>query len=73
MLVPVSGIIQVGEQAHADRYMYLPQIGLYILVTWLVADTCILVASSARSSRHSNGLLNPPLDVSRLETNQLLA
>jgi tetratricopeptide (TPR) repeat protein len=39
MLVPVSGIIQVGEQAHADRYTYLPQIGLYILVTWLVADT----------------------------------
>ena len=39
MLVPVSGIIQVGEQAHADRYMYLPQIGLYILVTWFVADT----------------------------------
>lgn len=39
MVVPVSGIIQVGEQAHADRYMYLPQIGLYILVTWFVADT----------------------------------
>jgi tetratricopeptide (TPR) repeat protein len=39
MLLPVSGIIQVGEQAHADRYMYLPQIGLYILVTWFVADT----------------------------------
>jgi Flp pilus assembly protein TadD len=39
MLVPVSGIVQVGEQAHADRYMYLPQIGLYILVTWFVADT----------------------------------
>ena len=34
MVVPVSGIIQVGEQAHADRYMYLPQIGLYIIVTW---------------------------------------
>src|SRR5882724_2525775 len=39
MLVPVSGIVQVGEQAHADRYMYLPQIGLYILVTWFVANT----------------------------------
>ena len=38
MLVPVSGIIQVGEQAHADRYTYLPGIGLYILLTWLVAD-----------------------------------
>jgi protein O-mannosyl-transferase len=39
MLVPVSGMIQVGEQAHADRYTYLPQIGLYILATWFVADT----------------------------------
>lgn len=38
MLVPVSGIIQVGEQAHADRYTYLPQIGLYILATWFIAD-----------------------------------
>ena len=28
MLVPVIGLIQVGEQAHADRYTYLPQIGL---------------------------------------------
>ena len=39
MLVPVSGLIQVGEQAHADRYTYLPEIGLYILATWFVADT----------------------------------
>jgi hypothetical protein len=38
MLVSVSGIVQVGTQAHADRYTYLPQIGLYILVTWFVAD-----------------------------------
>ena len=57
MLVPVSGIIQVGEQAHADRYMYLPQIGLYILVTWFVADTVsswrhrrILLATAMASS-----------------------
>jgi tetratricopeptide (TPR) repeat protein len=38
MLVPVSGIVQVGEQARADRYTYLPQIGLYVLTTWFVAD-----------------------------------
>src|ERR1044071_7885194 len=41
MLVPVSGIVQVGTQAHADRYTYLPQIGLYILVTWFVADIAL--------------------------------
>jgi protein O-mannosyl-transferase len=38
MLVPVIGIVQVGWQARADRYTYLPQIGLYILITWGVAD-----------------------------------
>ena len=39
MLLPVIGVIQVGLQSHADRYTYLPQIGLYLLVTWAVADT----------------------------------
>jgi protein O-mannosyl-transferase len=38
MLLPVVGIIQVGRQAHADRYTYLPQIGIYVAVTWLVAE-----------------------------------
>jgi len=38
MLLPVIGIIQVGLQAHADRYTYLPHIGLYIALTWLIAD-----------------------------------
>jgi tetratricopeptide (TPR) repeat protein len=38
MLVPVIGIFQVGLQAHADRYTYLPHIGLYVLVTWTFAD-----------------------------------
>jgi protein O-mannosyl-transferase len=40
MLVPVIGIIQAGTQARADRYTYLPQIGLYVLLTWAVADLC---------------------------------
>ncbi len=38
MLLPVVGLVQVGDQAHADRYTYLPQIGLYVAVTWLVAE-----------------------------------
>jgi protein O-mannosyl-transferase len=38
MLLPVIGILQVGLQGHADRYTYLPQIGLYIALTWLIAD-----------------------------------
>jgi len=38
MLLPVVGVIQVGGQAHADRYTYLPQIGIYVALTWLVAE-----------------------------------
>ena len=38
MLLPVIGLIQVGSQAHADRYTYLPQIGLYLLVAWAITD-----------------------------------
>ena len=38
MLVPVIGLLQVGWQGHADRYTYLPQIGLYIAITWAVTD-----------------------------------
>lgn len=34
MLVPVIGFIQVGNQARADRYTYLPQIGLGLVITW---------------------------------------
>ena len=37
-LVPVIGIVQVGNQALAERYTYLPFIGLFIAVVWLVAD-----------------------------------
>ena len=38
MLVPAIGLIQSGLRARADRYTYLPQIGLYLLLTWAVAD-----------------------------------
>lgn len=37
-LLPVIGIIQVGLQAHADRYAYVPLIGVFFAVTWLIAD-----------------------------------
>ncbi|MBI3607391.1 MAG: tetratricopeptide repeat protein [Nitrospirae bacterium] len=33
-LVPVIGLVQVGEQAMADRYTYLPFIGLFIILAW---------------------------------------
>jgi Tfp pilus assembly protein PilF len=37
-LVPVIGIVQVGLQARADRYTYLPLIGLFIMVTWGISE-----------------------------------
>jgi len=40
MLVPAIGLIQSGWRAHADRYTYLSQIGLYFALTWAAADLC---------------------------------
>ena len=49
MIVPVIGLVQVGEQAHADRYTYLPQIGLYIMIAWTAGD--LLLESTERVHR----------------------
>ena len=38
MLVPVLGFVQVGLQGHADRYTYLPHIGILITLTWGIVD-----------------------------------
>jgi tetratricopeptide (TPR) repeat protein len=45
-MVPVIGIVQVGRQAMADRYVYIPFIGLFVIVVWLVADLFALVRVS---------------------------
>ncbi len=37
-LLPVLGLVQVGRQSMADRYTYVPMIGLFVLVTWGAAD-----------------------------------
>lgn len=37
-LVPVIGILQVGAQARADRYAYIPMIGLLVMAVWAAAD-----------------------------------
>jgi protein O-mannosyl-transferase len=46
MLVPAIGIVQVGTQAMADRFVYVPIIGLFIAGVWLVADI------AQRSAQH---------------------
>ncbi len=41
MMIPVIGIVQISlYAAHADRYTYLPQIGLYLLLTWTAGELC---------------------------------
>ena len=37
-LVPVIGIVQVGEQAMADRYAYIPLLGIFIIFAWGLPD-----------------------------------
>jgi protein O-mannosyl-transferase len=51
MLVPVIGLLQVGEQARADRYTYLPQIGLYVLIVWGIADLMVPIMTRNFGSR----------------------
>jgi tetratricopeptide (TPR) repeat protein len=40
MMIPVVGLVQISYYAHADRYTYLPQIGLYLSLAWAAADLC---------------------------------
>ena len=37
-MVPMIGLIQVGNQAMADRYAYLPLIGLFVMIVWAAAE-----------------------------------
>lgn len=49
MLFPVSGIIPIGAQAQADRYSYLPQIGLLLLGVWSARALLARLAEPARA------------------------
>jgi hypothetical protein len=43
-LLPVIGIVQVGRQAMADRYAYVPCIGLFIIIAWGLCDVVCSIA-----------------------------
>jgi protein O-mannosyl-transferase len=52
MLVPVIGIVQIGSQSMADRYAYIPLIGIFVAVVWGIfgaarSDTRRLAAFAA--------------------------
>ncbi len=72
MLLPVVGVIQVGGQAHADRYTYLPQIGIYVAADMagggvgreVAGGPCGLWGPDDRRARRADGL--------RLETDRVL-
>lgn len=49
-LVPMIGIVQVGEQAMADRYAYLPFIGLFCMIVWGISDGTDLNAAARKSA-----------------------
>jgi protein O-mannosyl-transferase len=64
MLVPVIGLVQVGSQAMADRYTYLPLVGIFVVLVWGSAD------AAARSRFASRAL--PAIGVVLLSTLLLL-
>jgi tetratricopeptide (TPR) repeat protein len=47
-LVPMIGLVQVGLQARADRYAYIPFVGLFLMVTWLIADWVKALKTSSK-------------------------
>jgi protein O-mannosyl-transferase len=55
-LVPVIGLVQVGGQAMADRYTYLPTIGLYVIGVWGVAAVASRVGH-VTAARVAGGLV----------------
>lgn len=50
-LVPVIGLVQVGWQAMADRYTYMPLVGLFIAITWGISESLGDWASRSGRSR----------------------
>jgi protein O-mannosyl-transferase len=50
-MVPMVGLVQVGNQAMADRYAYLPFVGLFVMVVWGVADVAARFAPEQDTAR----------------------
>src|SRR5438067_349071 len=56
-LVPVIGLVQVGDQALADRYTYVPLIGLFLMIAWSIAEVAARGPALARVSGALAGLV----------------
>jgi protein O-mannosyl-transferase len=55
ILVPVIGLVQAGSQAYADRYAYLPYIGLFIILAWGVPDLIANAGTARCAFRAASG------------------
>jgi tetratricopeptide (TPR) repeat protein len=56
-LVPVIGLVQAGNQAMADRYTYLPLVGLFVVAAWGLAGLAAGLAIPPRATAAAAGLL----------------
>jgi protein O-mannosyl-transferase len=54
-LIPVIGLVQVGRQSMADRYTYIPLIGIFVIIAWGVPD--LVSRSSRRLTRDAATML----------------
>lgn len=71
-LIPVIGLVQVGSQARADRYTYIPLVGLFILITWLVSEPFVTRAPAPVASKKGKKRIEP-IATARPNTGLVLA
>ena len=73
MLVPVIGLMQVGGQSMADRYTYLPQIGLAIALVWTVTSAADWICRKEMTSLSADGQIHTANSGLRSATSAVLA
>jgi tetratricopeptide (TPR) repeat protein len=56
-LVPTIGLVQVGSQAMADRYMYIPSIGLFALIVWGLRGFLMACTGAGRALATAAGII----------------
>jgi protein O-mannosyl-transferase len=56
-LAPVAGLMQVGSQARADRYAYVPMIGIFVAVVWELASRVPKTAAAPRAAAAAASLV----------------
>ena len=76
-MVPMIGLVQVGNQAMADRYAYLPMIGLFIMIVWAGAEFAAAHPAAKkyignRNTRSAAGVVRRHARTDRILARQLL-